>query len=41
MNAIDRILEAKNIQIDKDKQTLTQEGVKILREIRKKKNVSF
>ncbi|MDD7282012.1 MAG: antitoxin, partial [Erysipelotrichaceae bacterium] len=38
MNAIDRILEAKSLVLDKDSSQLTKEGVKILRSIKKLKN---
>ena len=38
MNAIDRILEAKSIVLDKDRHQLTEEGVKILRRIKKAEN---
>lgn len=34
MNAIDRILEAKSIVLDKDAHQLTKEGVEILRRIK-------
>ena len=37
MNAIDRILEAKSIVLDKDNQQLTKEGVEILRRIKRAK----
>ncbi|MDB7979220.1 antitoxin [Faecalicoccus pleomorphus] len=38
MSAIDRILEAKSLVLDKDSSQLTKEGVKILRSIKKLKN---
>ena len=38
MNAIDRILEAKSLVLDKDSDQLTKEGVKILRRIKRLKN---
>ena len=38
MNAIDIILEAKSLVLDKDSSQLTKEGVKILRSIKKLKN---
>ena len=38
INAIDRILEAKSLVLDKDSSQLTKEGVKILRSIKKLKN---
>ena len=37
MNAIDRILEAKSIVLDKDNHQLTKEGVEILRRIKRAK----
>ena len=37
MNAIDRILEAKSIILDKDNHQLTKEGVEILRRIKRAK----
>ena len=37
MNAIDRILEAKSIVLDKDNHQLTKEGVEILRRIKREK----
>ena len=37
MNAIDRILEAKSIVLDKDNNQLTKEGVEILRRIKRAK----
>lgn len=37
MNAIDRILEAKSILLDKDNHQLTKEGVEILRRIKRAK----
>ena len=38
MNAIDRILEAKSIVLDKDDNELTKEGVEILRKIKRLNN---
>ena len=38
MNEIDRILEAKSLVLDKDRDQLTKEGVKILRRIKRLKN---
>ena len=38
MNAIDRILEAKSITLDKDDNELTKEGVEILRKIKRLNN---
>ena len=38
MKAIDRILEAKSLVLDKDSDQLTKEGVKILRKIKRLKN---
>ena len=38
MNAIDRILEAKSIVLDKDAHQITKEGVEILRRMRKSKH---
>ena len=38
MNAIDRILEAKSLVLDKDSDQLIKEGVKILRRIKRLKN---
>ena len=37
MNAIDRILEAKSIVLDKDNHQLTKEGIEILRRIKRAK----
>lgn len=38
MNAIDRILEAKSLVLDKESHQLTKEGVEILRRIKRLKN---
>mgnify|MGYP000009480253 FL=1 len=38
MNAIDRILEAKSLVLDKDSRQLTKEGVEILRRIKRLEN---
>lgn len=34
MNAVDRILEAKSLILDKDSNQMTKEGVKVLRKIK-------